>query len=116
MFSKIFVLLALCLALASAFVPSRFAVKSTAVKALLTEAEKTERSPDGRCLKKDLDVKGKCPGDAGYKPPLGKGKMRLYDLNCLLEHIFSKPLANFNTIFLVHCPGMKLLPTSPTSW
>ena len=74
MFSRIFFVVVLCLASVAAFAPSRFAVKSSAVRALLTDAEKVERSPDGRCLKKDLDPKGKCPGDAGYKPPLGKGK------------------------------------------
>ena len=40
---------------------------------LYFEAEKNAKSPDGRCYKKDLDVKGKCPGDPGYKPPLING-------------------------------------------
>ena len=77
MFSRIIFAFVLCVALVGAFAPTRFAARSTAVKALLTDAEKVEKSPDGRCYKKDLDAKGKCPGDPGYKPPVGKGMLRM---------------------------------------
>ena len=74
MFAKVF-FFALLIALVGAFSPSRFAVKSsTALNAdFKLRDDPTKMSPDGRCYEKDLDVKGKCPGDAGYKPPVGNG-------------------------------------------
>ena len=76
MFSKIFVF-ALIIAMATAFGPIR---SSTIVRSSTSlndgwkvNDDPTKKSPDGRCLAKDLDAKGKCPGDAGYKPPVGNG-------------------------------------------
>ena len=60
-------------AFASAFGPARMSARSsTAVQAEWKPLnDPLEKSADGRCLKKDVDKNGKCPGDSGYKPPVG---------------------------------------------
>ncbi len=56
---------------------------------LRDESAKTKKSPDGRCYEKDLDVKGKCPGDPGYKPPIGNGKWCCMHFQSILKsHCF----------------------------
>ena len=75
MFSRILII-ALIVAVASAFGPARFSARSivqskTAVKGWEPLADPTEKNEDGRCYKKDVDHKGRCPGDSGYKPPVG---------------------------------------------
>jgi hypothetical protein len=69
-----FFIFALILALASAFSPMKaLASRNMALNDFKINTDPTKRSPDGRCLAKDLDAKGRCPGDAGYKPPVGNG-------------------------------------------
>ena len=78
MFSTLFIL-AVLFAVSTAFSPARFAVRGRSMQ--MADGWKPlddpkERSADGRCLKKDVDIRGKCPGDSGYKPPVGNGKIR----------------------------------------
>ena len=92
MLSTILVLLALA-AVATAFMPNagRLARMSTGLNdfVLRDDDAKTRKSPDGRCYEKDLDVKGKCPGDPGYKPPIGNGKWCcMYFQSILKLHCF----------------------------
>lgn len=73
MFAARILFFALLIAFASAFGPARMSARSsTAVQAEWKPlSDPLEKSPDGRCLKKDLDKNGRCPGDSGYKPPVG---------------------------------------------
>ena len=74
MFSKVFVF-ALLLAIAAAFSPATFkaARTSSALNGFKINDDPTKKNADGRCLQKDVDPKGRCPGDTGYKPPVGNG-------------------------------------------
>jgi hypothetical protein len=73
MFAARVLFFALLVAFAAAFGPARMSARTSS--ALNAEwkplDDPTAKNADGRCLQKDVDKNGKCPGDSGYKPPVG---------------------------------------------